>query len=78
MVIIRLIAWQMSHTLLPDALSVMLLQAVDLELAKLEESTNAHTTYSEVLPSAGAMSDEQMRTALQQLRVDVLDQWDAT
>ena len=56
----------------------MLLQAVDLELARLEDSFSAHSTSSKVLSSAGAMSDEDVRTALQQLRIDVLHQWDAT
>lgn len=53
------------------------LQAVDLELARIRSQAGTDAVNSKLLIPAGVSSVSKMQDALQQLRTDVLAQWDA-
>ena len=53
------------------------LQAVDLELARIRSWSGTDAVGSKLLIPAGDVSDDKVHDALQQLRTDVLAQWDA-
>ncbi|KAL3130747.1 hypothetical protein ABBQ38_000093 [Trebouxia sp. C0009 RCD-2024] len=57
---------------------LQLLQAVDLELARIRKQSSTGAGDSKMLLPAGDFSNGKRRDALQQLRADVLAHWDAS